>query len=212
MQNDVLGSLALLGYNERSITVRKASLSVGLVLACLGAEGFAADDINQRVSVFLQGKVREWMANPIVVDAVRAQNQKHGVLTIVEINRLDNEWKTEAPKGAGALISAVADNEVSEYLRNVKDSNAAVITELFVMDNRGLNVGVADLTSDYWQGDEAKWQQTYSVGPTGLFIDKPKFDESSGATQVQGSMTLVDPKTQEAIGAVTVGVNVKALP
>lgn len=192
--------------------MRKTSLGIGLVLACLGAEAFAADDMNQRVSVFLQGKVREWMNNPIVVDAIRAQNQKHDALTSADINRLDNEWKSEAPKGAGALISAVADNEVSEYLRSVKDNNDGVIIELFVMDNRGLNVGVADLTSDYWQGDEPKWQQTYSLGPTGLFVDKPKFDESSGATQVQASMTLVDPKTQEAIGAVTVGVNVKALP
>lgn len=192
--------------------MRKTVMFLGLVTMVLGAEGLAADDINERAGAFLQSKVREWISDPLVVKAVRAQNQQHVGLTIVDITNLDNEWKAEAPTGSGKLVSAVADSELSEYLRKIKEANAALVKEIFIMDNRGLNVGVADLTSDYWQGDEAKWQKTYSVGAKGMFIDKPKFDESSGSTQVQASMTLVDPNTQEAIGAVTVGLNVKALP
>ena len=31
-------------------------------------------------------------------------------------------------------------------------------------DNKGLNVGQSDVTSDYWQGDEAKWKKSYKMG------------------------------------------------
>jgi uncharacterized phage infection (PIP) family protein YhgE len=33
-----------------------------------------------------------------------------------------------------------------------------------VKDNKGLNVGQSDVTSDYWQGDEAKWKKSYKMG------------------------------------------------
>jgi hypothetical protein len=46
-----------------------------------------------------------------------------------------------------------------------------MITEMFVMDAKGLNVGQSDVTSDYWQGDEAKWQKTYGAGPGVVFVD-----------------------------------------
>lgn len=192
--------------------MRKIASCMGLALLTVVAEGRAAEDISDRIGAFLQSKVREWVSDPVVVNTLRAQNQQHLALSMADITRLDNEWKEEAPNGSGKLVSAVADNDLSEYLRKVKTDNSSVVTEIIVMDNRGLNVGLAELTSDYWQGDEAKWQKTFSVGANGLFIDEPKFDESSGATQVQASMTIMDPKTQEAIGAVTVGVNVKGLP
>lgn len=161
--------------------------------------------------MLLQGKVRDWMRDPIVLAAIQAQNQKHAALSMTDINRLDAEWKAQAPNGTGPLVSAVADNDLSEYLRKLKGDSGELLTEIFVMDNRGLNAGVAEPTSDYWQGDEAKWQKTYQVGPGAIFVDEPKFDESSGARQVQASITIVDPKTEKAIGAVTVGVNEKAL-
>ena len=70
------------------------------------------------------------------------------------------------------------------------------------MDMKGLNVGQSDVTSDYWQGDEAKWQKTYGVGPSAVLIDEVEFDDSSQTYQSQVSIAVV---------AVTVGVNVEML-
>ena len=77
------------------------------------------------------------------------------------------------------------------------------------MDNKGLNVGQSDVTSDYWQGDEAKWQKTFSVGPTAVFVDKVEKDESTQKFQTQVSISIVDGGA--AIGAVTVGLDVEML-
>ena len=78
------------------------------------------------------------------------------------------------------------------------------------MDNKGLNVGQSDMTSDYMQGDEAKWQKTFSQGAGVMFIDEVEFDESSKAFQSQASVTIVD-ESGKPIGAITVGVNVEKL-
>jgi hypothetical protein len=79
------------------------------------------------------------------------------------------------------------------------------------MDNKGLNVGQSGITSDYWQGDEAKWQKTYGKGPDAILIDDVEFDESSQTFQSQVSLPVVDSISGEVIGAVTVGVNMDLL-
>jgi hypothetical protein len=79
------------------------------------------------------------------------------------------------------------------------------------MDDKGMNVALSDVTSDYWQGDEAKWQQTYLVGPDAVHIGDVELDESTQTYQSQVSITVVDPDTKAPIGALTFGVNVEAL-
>lgn len=79
------------------------------------------------------------------------------------------------------------------------------------MDNKGLNVAQSDITSDFWQGDEAKWQNTFLKGPGAFDIGEVEEDESTQMFQSQISYTVTDPATGNAIGAITVGVNVDAL-
>ena len=79
------------------------------------------------------------------------------------------------------------------------------------MDAKGLNVGQSDVTSDYWQGDEDKWQRTYPVGPDALLIGEVEQDESTQRFQTQVSLSVVDPADGAVIGAVTVGIDVETL-
>ena len=79
------------------------------------------------------------------------------------------------------------------------------------MDNRGLNVATAGLTSDYWQGDEAKFTETFGKGAGAMQIGEVEFDESSQTYSVQVSLTIVDAKTATPIGAMTIALNAEAL-
>ena len=81
------------------------------------------------------------------------------------------------------------------------------ITEIILMDSRGMNVAVSDITSDFWQGDEAKYQETYLVGADAVHVGEVELDESSQTYQAQVSFVVTDPQTGESIGAVTVGLN-----
>ena len=83
-------------------------------------------------------------------------------------------------------------------------------TELFGGRTCELTVVCATArTSDYWQGDEAKWQRAYDDGRGGTFIDRPKFDESANRRIAQISVPVMDG--EKVIGAITVGVAIEKL-
>ncbi len=181
------------------------------VLAISAATTMAASDYAQKIRSEVVPKVQSWIANPMVVAAIKSQNEKHGGLSQSQIDSMDKQWRSETSAGSGKLINEVLGNELSKYLGGVKSEGVGVYTEIFVMDNKGLNVGQSDVTSDYWQGDEAKWKETYLAGAGSMLIDEVEFDESTQTFQSQLSLPVVDPATNEVIGAVTIGVNVELL-
>lgn len=79
------------------------------------------------------------------------------------------------------------------------------------MDARGLNVAASVATSDMWQGDEAKFQETFPFGPDAVHFSEIEYDESTQVYQGQISLSLKDPETGDVIGAITVGVDAKEL-
>jgi len=156
--------------------------------------------------------MRGVVADPVLVAAVRAQNAETRALSPAEIEALDQQWRAEIGAGCSPLIEDVTGNAGASALRARQEGSGGLFSEIFVMDGVGLNVAASDATSDYWQGDEAKWQQSYGTGPDGLHIGDVEFDESAQAYLSQVSMTVTDPETGEAIGAATFGVNVELLP
>ncbi len=112
------------------------------------------------------------------------------------------------------IVEAVkAENAMGKSLDRIKEmddkwKNTPEIAEIFVMDNRGANVAMTEKTSDYWQGDEAKFQKSYDDGRGAVFIDEVEFDTSTQAYLVQASFPVKDGGT--VIGAITVGIDIDA--
>ncbi len=183
----------------------------GLAGTLLASAAWAAEPHVAPMTDFANSTVKQWIANDTVINAIKAQNAKHAGLSQADIDNMDKDWRAQTDAGSKPMIDAVLGNALSGFLRQQKDSAGGFVTEVFVMDNRGLNVGQSDVTSDYWQGDEAKWQKTYTAGPDAIFIDEVEMDESTQTFQSQLSMSIVDPATGEVIGAITVGINVDAL-
>jgi hypothetical protein len=184
--------------------------AVAAIVASSGA-ALAQEKHEAPAKAFAEGKLKQWMSEPVVIDAIKAQNAKHASLEQAKIDELDKQWRAETKSASKPLIEQHLGNPLSAYLKKLKADTKGLVTEIFVMDDKGLNVGQSDVTSDYWQGDEAKWQKTFLVGPSAVFIDKIEKDESSQAFQSQISMAIADPATGKAIGAVTVGVDVDEL-
>ncbi|MCB1739016.1 MAG: hypothetical protein KDK91_01500 [Gammaproteobacteria bacterium] len=187
-------------------TITAIAISLSLSLSAAGA-----DEIGDRLKSLAEKELAQAFNETDIVEAVKAQNSRHANLGQEDIDKLDKQWRAQAKSGSGSLIDAVLGNALSGRLKQIKESGGGLYTEIFVMDNKGLNVGQSDVTSDYWQGDESKWQKTFSAGPGSIFVDAVEFDESTQTYQAQISLTLVDPATNTAVGAVTVGVNVEAL-
>ena len=163
------------------------------------------------LQAYAKDELSTWLSDPRLILAIKAQNDKHADLNEEAIIALDKQWRAEAKSGGGPLISKLLSDPVSNWLLKQQQDTVGFVTEVFVMDNKGLNVAQSVETSDYWQGDEAKWQQTYSVGPDALHISEVEFDDSTGFYQSQASLPITDPLTGDVIGAVTFGINVQNL-
>ncbi len=163
------------------------------------------------LEAYSRNELAGWLVEPAVIAAINEQNARHAGLTEDEVIALDQQWRAEAGEGGGPLISKLLADPVSQWLLSQQTATAGFVTEVFIMDNKGLNVAQSVETSDYWQGDEAKWQETYQVGPNALHISEVEFDDSTGFYQSQASLSIKDPDTGEVIGAVTFGINVQNL-
>ena len=156
-------------------------------------------------------EAREFLANPLVAMSIGMQNDKRRGIDQRQIDALDQQWRTEAGLSEKPLTAATLSNPLSSYLTRVQARSLGAYTEIFVMDAYGLNVGQSGITSDYWQGDEAKWQKTYPVGPDAVFVDEAEWHEDSRTWRAQLSVAVVDPATGLAIGAATFELNLTEL-
>ena len=163
------------------------------------------------LEAYARNELATWLTDPALIAAITSQNTAHAGLTEEEVIALDQQWRAEAGAGGGPLINQLLTSDLSAWLLGKQDATAGFVTEAFVMDDKGLNVAQSVETSDYWQGDEAKWQQTYLVGPDAIHISEIEFDDSTGFYQSQASLPIVDPATGAVIGAVTFGINVQNL-
>jgi hypothetical protein len=160
---------------------------------------------------YAEEQLGKWLENEELIAAVRAQNKAHDGLSQAEIDQLDKDWRAQRKTDDKPLIDDLLNQPVSAWLRDQQNETANFVTEVFAMDSQGLNVAQSVETSDYWQGDEAKWQNTFGNGSGDIHISEVEYDESTGSYQSQVSMAITDPSTGELIGAITFGVNVQSL-
>ncbi len=155
--------------------------------------------------------VKKFVDTEIVRLSIQNQNEKYGSMQEAEIVKLDKQWRAETKKTDQPLISATLSNPLSSYLTRVQARSAGLYTEMFAMDKNGLNVGQSNISSDYWQGDEAKFQKTYPVNRNAVFVDDPEYDDALGIWRVQVNLTVADESQANAIGAITVEINLSEL-
>jgi hypothetical protein len=187
--------------------MKNLSFMVAATILWAVATGLHAEEVHVKpVTDYVTANVRPWLADPIVVETIKTQNAANAKLTSYEINKLDNAWMDRSAK---ELIDSRMNNELSAFLRKKKEATDGIIFEIFVFDSKGLNVGETDLTQDYNQSNEAKYWKSFGAGPDAVFVDKVAKD--GGRNISQASLTIKDPSTGQAIGAVTVGIDIDRL-
>lgn len=163
------------------------------------------------VTAYFEANIRTWIEDPIIIEALKTQNVLHARLNQAAIDSLDATWRAEFAGNVHPLIDTIVSNPLSQFLKDKQVASGGVITEILVIDAKGLSVGESEISSDYWQGDELKWQKTYLAGSLTLFVGAAEKDDSTQMLQSQASLTISNPKTGQPIGAITVGINLDAL-
>lgn len=145
--------------------------------------------------------------NPAIVSSVLKQNNQK--MSLDGIKKLDNEWK--ATKNLTPFKLSLQQNEAGLYLKSIVEKNPH-INEAFLTDDKGANVAAYPATSDYWQGDEGKWSNSFNEGKGKVFIGPVKVDESTNTAAVQISAPVLDYATNgKTVGVIIIGVTVNYL-
>lgn len=181
---------------------RIPAAALALALTTLPVPGHA-DEIPDR----LVEQVRAWTAHPTVLITLRRWNARHEGLTDAEIRELDRQWRRQTDASQQPLIAQIGSAPLSNFLLRKQADAGGQFIEVFVMNARGLNVAISAVTSDYWQGDEAKFRRTYDVSPTAVHFGAVEVKDDTGHRAQQVSMTIADPDTGAPIGAITAEVD-----
>lgn len=153
------------------------------------------------VTAYVNKNIKPWLSDPKLIEAVNASSKKHATMNYEEIQAQDKAWVDKGP-----IREEIMGNDVSKMLKEkMAAAPDGAVTEMFVMDAQGWNVGQTGGTSDMYQADEAKWQKTYPAGPDAVFVDKVEEDEGKKITQA--SLTVAD-SSGKPVGAITVGIDV----
>ncbi len=179
-------------------------LVLSLLAAVPGVSLAADEEAPASVVKMANAELSALGADPIIVAAVKAENAKGK--TLEQIQATDQEWQKTA--GVTPFMKAMMESPCGQYLRKMQEAKP-FLAEVFVMDNLGANVAMTDKTSDYWQGDEPKFTESYKAGKGAIHISKVKFDDSTQSYLVQVSVPVKDG--DQAIGAITIGVDLDAL-
>jgi hypothetical protein len=178
-------------------------LCMVFVAGGLGAAG-AAEKAPQKVIDLANSSLVKMGTDPVIVDAVKAENAKGK--TLAQIQEMDKKWMAHA--GVADYMKVLMESPCGSHLRAIQKASP-YFAEMFVMDNQGANVAMTDKTSDYWQGDEDKFKESYKGGTGAIHISDVKFDDSTQAYLVQVSVPVKD--ADKVIGAITIGIDVEKL-
>lgn len=175
-----------------------------MFLGSVTGQMYAGEKAPPVVAKLAESEMVKLGADPVIVEAVKAQNAKK--MSLEQIKQTDEKWKAFA--GIADYMKAIMETDCAKSLYEFQKAKSYYV-EIFVMDNQGANVAMTDKTSDYWQGDEAKFIKSFADGKGAIFIDEVEYDDSTQAYLVQVSVPVKDGDT--VIGAITFGVDIDSL-
>lgn len=201
----------------RKSTFLKLSIAAcAVVFSLFSANAWAMEEQLNKVNTYAQSELNEWAHHPVIIEALRKQNEEHAALSFEHIVSLDTAWRASKTEDTNEALTIRLNNKTAAFLKGLQAASSFAITEVFVVDNRGLNVAQSSATSDFWQGDEDKWLNPFyhdekTDTGTSYDISDIDYDASTGAVQVQASLPIKDPETGDTIGTITFGFNLGEL-
>jgi len=201
--------------DQKTILIFGAVAMLAAPLAALAQDAEdrpSKEEFADEVAALVENELINWVRDPVVISAIRDANVINAGMTQERIDALDKEWRRQTDSAEKYMIWDLLDRQGSIILRDRREESDGVVTEIIVMDKWGLNAAISDPTSDFNQGDEAKYLETYPKGPDAVHVGDLEFDESTQKVQTQVSMPVTDPEDDDkVIGAVTFGIDLSKL-
>lgn len=176
---------------------------------CMGPQLALNDDERARLRTHARALMAD-LGQRLNLEA--AINDAPYITDKAEILTQDSQWQALAPLAPTALATTLLDLPASRALADWARQQP-MVTEAMVINDLGALSATSRLTSDYWQGDEPKFQQL--MGPAArqtaldVYVSPIRYDASTGRFQVTVSGRIVSPATGQVLGAVALGLDVE---
>jgi hypothetical protein len=162
-------------------------LVVIAVVGLVASAGWAAScfEVMEEVQTRISWQVWNadgWAANPVVVEAVLAQNAKG------PIPGMDNaKWKT-VPE-SDAIVQGFIKNEAAKFLKAEMANTDGICTGAFLNAAQGEKVAFSDKTGSYIHKGSAKFDVPFAGGKS--WQGKPELDDSGKVYEIQISVPVL---------------------
>ncbi len=173
-------------------------LGICISVLVIGTHFSAAETATQKVTKYANSVLTQLAADPTIVKAVITENAKGK--TQDDINKWDEKWI--ASENITPFIKARMESAMGQHLVGIRDTQY-FFKEIFLMDNQGAIIALSDKTSDYWQGDEKKFQRPFTRNA--VFVDDVSFDKSAKAFLAHVNIPVKDRGV--VIGVITFGID-----
>ncbi|HWU40830.1 MAG TPA: hypothetical protein VN203_24540 [Candidatus Acidoferrum sp.] len=174
-----------------AVSVVMVGLLVSLAWATLEITPAMQKEIDRHIEV-----VKGWAANPVIVKAVLAQNEKG------PIAGLDNaKWKTV--RRSDDVIKGFTDSEAGKFLTQKVEGSNGLYVRTFLSAAQGEKVAFNEKTIDYLHKGREKFDVPFTSGKP--WQGKPELDQPTQTYDVQVAVPVVSGG--KSVGVLIVGIN-----
>ncbi|HEY86016.1 MAG TPA: GAF domain-containing protein [Chloroflexi bacterium] len=125
-----------------------------------------------------------------------------------EIEALDRQWLAESD--ADPLVYSRLNNPLASELLKFQETFPAYV-EILATDRYGALIAATNRTSDYYQADEAWWQETFNNGQGSIYIGSPSLSESSQRLVLAMAIPVYAAHSRDVIGVLHTTYDLTAL-
>lgn len=179
------------------------------VFQCIPEIAVLHADERARLAHLYETLFDNWRREPLLVQAVLQENKTRGDMTLSRIHALDQQWLQEQQQTEQPLIDSVRNNSLSLWLKQQQASYKGLVSEIIVTDQHGLNIAASEVTTDYWQGDEAKFAEPFFASQDQPYMGPLSYDQSTQRYQVHVSNTVRNPSSGEVTGVIILGIDIE---
>ncbi|MBB3167923.1 substrate-binding periplasmic protein [Simiduia aestuariiviva] len=138
-----------------------------------------------------------------LTDMVKQSLHEHTPVSDNDIILRESHWPSTRLEAAGFIVQSLV-----QKLKVLHKDNPN-IAEIIVMGKRGEVIASAEKTTDYWQGDEAKYLKSIDLDADAYWIAPIHYDQSTRQFIAHVAWPVLDNTT--ALGVISVGLRMDRL-
>ncbi|SNC65243.1 ABC-type amino acid transport substrate-binding protein [Marinobacter sp. es.048] len=178
--------------------------------SCMAGHLALSDEEERRIRTLSENLISE-VSSALDIPQIIASGPRQESFT--DVMTQDSMWQAMAPFASTQLADRILALAGSRTLHGWKVAQGGLVTEAMIMNSMGTLAAMSQLTTDYWQGDEAKFQKVLDAtrqglkGMEALYISPIRYDASTSRFQVTVSAPVSPISDGVPLGVLMLGLD-----